>query len=151
VLVARRRVLGGEHPYTLTSAGDLAMSLAHQGKYAEAEAMLEAALEALRRVLGDANPKTLSAAQSLEHVRSDMRAGQPTSTGGKAATRSNQRAAAPAISPTALAEAAASASAAEAELLAMLDLEELEAGARDGSSGKSKGKAKGKAKGHGRR
>jgi hypothetical protein len=104
-------------------------------------------------VLGDAHPKTLSAAQSLEHVRSDMRAGQPTRTSGNAAARSNERAAAAPLSPTALAEAAARASAAEAELLAMLDLEELEAGARDGSSGKSRGKgsAKGKAKGHGRR
>jgi hypothetical protein len=115
------------------------MSLSLQAKYAEAEAMLEAALEARRRVLGDAHPKTLSAARSLEHVRSGMRAGQPTSTGGKAAARSNKRAAAPALSPTALAEVAARASTAEVELLAMLDLEEPR-----GGSGKGKGRAKGR-------
>ena len=45
-------------------------------------------------------------------------------------------------------EAAARASTAEAELLAMLDLEEPEAGAA-GTSGSAKGKAKGKAKGQG--
>jgi hypothetical protein len=76
-----------------------------------------------------------------------MRAEQPTRTGGKVAARRNERAAAPALSPTALAEAEARASAAEAELLAMLDLEELEAWAGDGSLGKSKGSAKGKARG----
>ena len=62
MLAARRRVLGEEHPDTLISVSDLAMSLSLQAKYADAEAMLEAALEALRRVLGDAHPKTLSAA-----------------------------------------------------------------------------------------
>jgi hypothetical protein len=33
----RRRVLGEEHPNTLTSAGDLVASLARQGRYVEAE------------------------------------------------------------------------------------------------------------------
>ena len=119
----KRRVLGEEHPDTLAAANNLATSLSDQAKYAEAEAMLDATLEALRRVLGDAHPWTLTTARTLEHVRSAMRAGQPTRTGGKAAARRNERAAASALSPTALAEAAARASAAEAELLAMLDLE----------------------------
>ena len=135
-------MLGKEHSDTLTTASNLAQFLAHQAKYAEAEAMLEATLEALRRVLGDAHPRTLSTAQSLEHVRSAMRAEQPTRTGSKAAARRNERAAAAPLSPTALAEAAARASAAEAELLAMLDLEEPGMGAGSGS-GSAKGKPKG--------
>ena len=105
--------------------------------------MLHATLEACRRVLGNTHPHTLATAQCLENVRSDMRAAQPTQptrTGGKALARRTESAAAPALSPTALAEAEARARAAEAELIAMLDLE-------DGSSGK--GKAKGKAKGKG--
>jgi hypothetical protein len=60
------------------------------------------------------------------------------------------RAATPALSPTALEEAEARARVAEAELLAMLDLEEPEAGAgeRSGSAkGRRLGKAKGKVKG----
>ncbi len=110
--------------------------------------MLQATLEARRRVLGTTHPDTLAAAQKLEHVRSEMRAVQPTRTGGKAAARRAERAAAPALSATALAEAEARARAAEAELLALLDLEEPEAAAGGGSSGKGKGKAKciGKAK-----
>jgi hypothetical protein len=109
--------------------------------------MLQATLEAHRRVLGNAHPDTLMTARSLENVRSDMRAEQPTRAGGKAAVRRIKRAAAPALSPTALAEAEARARAAEAELVAMLDLEELEAGAGGGSSGKGRGSAKGTAKG----
>ena len=79
----------------------------------------------------------------MENVRSAIsRAEQPTRTGGKAAARRIERAAAPALSPTALVEAEAKARAAEAELLAMLDLEEPEAGVGSGS-GKGKCKAKG--------
>jgi hypothetical protein len=133
-------VLGEEHPDTLMSAGNLALSLWHQGKYAEAEEMLMAALEAQQRVLGSAHPDTLATANDLEFVRSEMRAKQPTKKGAKAAARKERPTAAP-LSPTALAEAEARAGAAEAELLAMLRLEE--AGAR--ADGESTGKAKGKA------
>ena len=118
--------------------------------FSEAEEMLQATLGAYRRVLGDAHPDTLATAQGLERVRSDMRAAEPTTgrTVRKAAPRRTERAAVPALSPTALAEAEARARAAEAELLAMLDLEEpRQAGAGGGSSGKGKGTAKGKAKG----
>ncbi len=104
--------------------------------------MLQAALEAYRRVLGDAHPRTLVVAQSLENVRSAMRAEQPTRTAGKAAARCTERAAAPSLSPTALAEAETRARAAEAELLAMLDLEEPQAGAGSGSAGKGRGNLK---------
>jgi hypothetical protein len=36
VLEVKRRVLGPEHPSTLMTAGNLANSLQHQGKHAEA-------------------------------------------------------------------------------------------------------------------
>jgi hypothetical protein len=105
--------------------------------------MLQATLEARRQLLGIDHPSTLATARSLEHVRSAiLRPEQPTKTGGKAAARRTERAAAPALSPTALAEAEAKARAAEAELLAMLDLEEPKAGA-GARSGSAKGKAKG--------
>ena len=109
--------------------------------------MLQATLEACQRVLGIDHPDTLVTAQGLENVRSCRRAEQPTRTGGKAAARRTERAAAPAMSLMALAEADARARAAEVELLAMLDLEKPEAGA--GGHGNGKGKAKGKAKGQG--
>jgi hypothetical protein len=101
VLGVRRRVLGEEHPSTLTSAGNLAASLAGQGKHAQAEEMLRAALAARRRVLGSAHPATLATAKDLESVRSVMRAKQPTKKGAKAVARKLRAAAAP-LSPTAL-------------------------------------------------
>jgi uncharacterized protein (DUF2267 family) len=137
VLEVQRRVLGEEHPSTLSSANNLAGSLAYQGQHAEAEEMLQAVLVARRRVLGSAHPDTLATAQRVESVRSEMHATQPTKKGVKAAAR-KERAAAPPLSPTALAEAGARAAAAEAELLAMLELEE--AGADGGPKGKAKGK-----------
>ena len=111
-------------------------------KLAEAEEMPQAALAARRRVLGSAHPGTLATAESLEVVRSAMRAKQPTKKGAKAVAHKERAAAAP-LSPTALAEAEARAGAAEAELLAMLEVEEA------GVDGESKCKAKGKAKGKG--
>jgi hypothetical protein len=143
VLGTRRRVLGEEHPNTLTSASNLALSLSHQVKHAEADEMLQATLAACRRVLGSAHPNTLATAECLESVRSELRTKQPSKHGVKAAAR-NERAAASLLSPMALAEAEARAGAAESELLAMLELEEAEAG---GASSSNKGKAKGKMKG----
>jgi hypothetical protein len=97
-----------------------------------------------QEVLGSAHPATLLAEEWLEHVRSSMHAEQPTKKAGKAAARRNERVPAPALPSTALAEAEARASVAEAELLAMLDLEEP-----DGRSGPAKSKMGGKAKGKG--
>ncbi len=73
--------------------------------------------------VGTANPDTLAAAESLEFVGSEVRASQSAKKGAKAAAR-KERAAVTPLSPTALAEAEARAGAAEAELLAMLELEE---------------------------
>jgi|LauGreDrversion2_3_1035106.scaffolds.fasta_scaffold112493_1 hypothetical protein len=39
VLAARKRVMGAEHPDKLNAAGNLALSLSGQRKYAEAEKM----------------------------------------------------------------------------------------------------------------
>ncbi len=74
MLGARKRVLGAEHPDTLSSANNLAASLSGQGKYAEAEPMLLAALASLQRVLGPAHPDTLETASSLEDVQAAIRA-----------------------------------------------------------------------------
>ena len=129
---------------------NLAVALARRAKYTEAEQMLRTTLEACRRVLGSAHPQTRLTEHWLEHVRSSMRAEQPTRIAGKAAARRNdsEHVASPALSPTALAEAEARARLAEAELLAMLDLEEPEAAA-GGRSGSAKSKMGGKAKGKG--
>ena len=48
-----RRVLGEEHPDTLRSANNLALSLSDQWKYADAERINREMLEVRRRVLGE--------------------------------------------------------------------------------------------------
>ena len=62
-------MLGADHPGTLRSGNNLAVSLADQGKYAEAEQMLLATFASQQRVLGPAHPNTLQIAMTLEHVR----------------------------------------------------------------------------------
>jgi tetratricopeptide (TPR) repeat protein len=58
-------VLGAEHPSTLTSASNLAMSLFGQGKYVDAERIEREVLEVEKRVLGAEHPATLTSANNL--------------------------------------------------------------------------------------
>jgi hypothetical protein len=58
-------VHGAEHPGTLMSAADLALSLADQGKYADAERIQHEVLGATKRVLGAEHPGTLMSANNL--------------------------------------------------------------------------------------
>jgi hypothetical protein len=78
VLGVRKRVLGAEHPDTLTNAGNLAMSLSEQGQHTEAEQMLHATLASSRRVLGPAHPTTLRVSSCLKAVRARIRAAPST-------------------------------------------------------------------------
>jgi hypothetical protein len=57
---AREKVLGPEHPDTLTSVSDLGSVLESQGKYEEAEAMHRRDLEGSEKVLGPEHPDTLT-------------------------------------------------------------------------------------------
>jgi tetratricopeptide (TPR) repeat protein len=59
------RVLGAEHPSTLTTANNLASSLGEQGKYTDAERIQREVLGAKRRVLGAEHPDTLITAGNL--------------------------------------------------------------------------------------
>ena len=58
LLDVQRRVLGLDHPHTLTTTGNLASSLCGQGKYAEAEQLGRELLGVERRVLGPEHPNT---------------------------------------------------------------------------------------------
>jgi tetratricopeptide (TPR) repeat protein len=64
-LAALERVLGLEHPDTLSSVNNLAALLRTQGKYAEAEPLRQRALEAQERVLGSEHPYTLTSVNNL--------------------------------------------------------------------------------------
>ena len=57
--------LGADHPNTLRSMESLAIILARQNRFGEAEPLLLAMLEGRRRVLGDSHPETLSAVLNL--------------------------------------------------------------------------------------
>ncbi|XP_014551505.1 hypothetical protein COCVIDRAFT_112750 [Bipolaris victoriae FI3] len=71
VMESRRRVLGSEHPDTLTSVdnlGSVLESQGNQGKYEEAEAMHRRALEGYEKVLGREHPDTLTSVYCLAHL-----------------------------------------------------------------------------------
>jgi hypothetical protein len=65
VLGVQKRVLGAEHPDTMTSANNLALSLFNQGKFAEAERIQREVLGVRKRVLGAEHPDTLASAHNL--------------------------------------------------------------------------------------
>ncbi|KAI8666162.1 hypothetical protein NCS57_00840200 [Fusarium keratoplasticum] len=67
-LEVREKVLGREHPDTLTSVGILASVLRDLGKYEESEQMNRRVLEAREKVLGREHPDTLTSVSNLASV-----------------------------------------------------------------------------------
>ena len=68
MLTLLRQVLGEEHPDTLTSMNNLAVTLHSQGDLAGARELLGRVLEGRRRVLGEAHPDTLAGLHNLAMV-----------------------------------------------------------------------------------
>ena len=64
-LEIQRRVLGPEHPDTLTSMGGLALAIYSQGRYAEAEKLLRETVRLRSLVLGPEHPRTLESTDQL--------------------------------------------------------------------------------------
>ena len=64
-LTDRRRMLGEDHPDTLTSAGNLALDLGALGEHERARQLDEDTLTRSRRVLGEDHPHTLTSAGNL--------------------------------------------------------------------------------------
>jgi hypothetical protein len=58
-------VLGKDHPDTLISTNNLALSLGNQRRYTEAKAMLRQALQLMEKVLGKDHPSTLASMDNL--------------------------------------------------------------------------------------
>ena len=65
MLATSQRVLGLEHPSTLTSMSNLASTLQAMGELATARELLGEALTAQRRVLGERHPGTTISAWNL--------------------------------------------------------------------------------------
>jgi hypothetical protein len=61
----RNRVLGAEHPDTLASIGNLALTYWNQGRWKEAEDLEVQAIETRKRVLGIEHPDTLTSIGNL--------------------------------------------------------------------------------------
>jgi hypothetical protein len=61
----RRRILGDEHPDTLTSMNNLAATLQAQGDLTGAREKQEDVLDITRRILGDEHPDTLTSMNNL--------------------------------------------------------------------------------------
>jgi hypothetical protein len=67
VLETHKKVLGDNHPDTLTSMGNLALAYTEQGKHKEAENLHRTALEGREGKLGPDHPDTLSSVYCLAH------------------------------------------------------------------------------------
>jgi tetratricopeptide (TPR) repeat protein len=65
VMETRKRVLGEEHPDTLTSMANLASTYRNQGRWKEAEELEVQVMETFKRVLGEEHPSTLTSMANL--------------------------------------------------------------------------------------
>src|SRR5207248_6544652 len=68
----RRRVSGAEHQDTIRSMSNLGSTLAHMGKYAEAQKVELEALEIQRRVLGPEHPDTAASTYNLACIAAHL-------------------------------------------------------------------------------
>ena len=64
-LETTKRVLGEEHPFTLTSMANLASTYANQGRWKEAEELEVGVMKTRERVLGEEHPSTLTSMANL--------------------------------------------------------------------------------------
>ena len=66
------KLLGEEHPSTLTSMNNLASTYRRQGRLQEAADLEEKVLEAEKRILGEEHPSTLTSMGNLASIYSDQ-------------------------------------------------------------------------------
>jgi len=72
-LEASERLLGPEHPSTLTSINNLALLYHNKGEYEKAEALHNRCLEARERLLGPEHPDTLASIHNLASLSEERR------------------------------------------------------------------------------
>jgi tetratricopeptide (TPR) repeat protein len=76
VIQTRKRVLGEEHPDTLTSMADLASTLWSQGRWKEGEELEARVMEMRKRVLGEEHIDTLTSMGNLASMYRDQERGE---------------------------------------------------------------------------
>ncbi|MET7712234.1 tetratricopeptide repeat protein [Streptomyces sp. NPDC005407] len=91
VLVDRERLLGPDHPDTVSARSNLANSYSDVGRIQEALELSERVLADRERLLGPDHPDTLTARSNLAHVRGSAEAVQQPSTATAAANRDEGR------------------------------------------------------------
>ncbi|WP_078652750.1 tetratricopeptide repeat protein [Streptomyces sp. NRRL F-525] len=69
VLADYERILGDDHPNTLTARHNLAISYSDAGRVQDALNLRERVLADYERILGDDHPNTLTARHNLAHAR----------------------------------------------------------------------------------
>jgi hypothetical protein len=69
VLEKRRRILGEEHPDTISAMNNLANTLGEQGQLDEAMALLEVTVQRIKRIYGNEHPHTRIASSNLARLR----------------------------------------------------------------------------------
>jgi tetratricopeptide (TPR) repeat protein len=72
VMQARKRVLGDEHPDTMTNMGNLALTYSNQGRWKEAEELQVQVMQTMKRMLGDEHPDTLTSMNNLASTYRDQ-------------------------------------------------------------------------------
>src|SRR5882672_10773415 len=65
VMETKKRMLGEEHPHSLTSMGNLASTYRNQGRWKEAEELAVLVMETSKRVLGEEHPSSLTSMANL--------------------------------------------------------------------------------------
>jgi hypothetical protein len=68
VMETRKRVLGVEHPDTLSSMADLQSMYRNQGRWKDAEELEVQVMETRKRVIGPGHPDKLASMVSLVHT-----------------------------------------------------------------------------------
>jgi tetratricopeptide (TPR) repeat protein len=68
VIETQKKVLGEEHPDTLTSINNLALTYCNQGRWKEAKELEVQVIEIQKKVLGEEHPDTLTSMYNLAHM-----------------------------------------------------------------------------------
>jgi Tetratricopeptide repeat len=68
VVEKRKRILGDEHPSTISAMNSLANTLGDQGQLDEAIVLLEVAVQRMRRIHGDEHPHTKVAVSNMTRL-----------------------------------------------------------------------------------
>jgi tetratricopeptide (TPR) repeat protein len=72
MMETRKRMLGQEHPDTISAMSNLSITLGDLGRLDEAAKMKKEVLEKMRRILGEDHPSTITAMNNLSSTLGDM-------------------------------------------------------------------------------